>query len=248
MAGLRLAGFDVSIERPVAARPGDVLLIWNRYWDNDRLATEFERQGGTVLVAENGYLDPSRYGQRSWYALAIGGHNGQGEWFPGGPERWQEITPQLGAELKPWRDTGGHILVCPNRSFGRPGFIMPENWAERTAAELRTFARRPVRVRPHPGNVQPRLPLQADLDGCWAVVIWGSSAGVHALLAGIPVISMAPAWVCEGAAYHGIEFVLTERPELDIDREAAFERMAWAQWHIDEIASGVPFRHLLRAA
>lgn len=238
MAGLRLAGFDVSIERPVAARPGDVLLIWNRYWDNDRLATEFERQGGTVLVAENGYLGMNR-DDRQIYAMARHAHNGRGHWFAGGPERFKS----LGIEVKPWRTDGDHILVAPNRSFGMPGGVMPEGWGERIAAELRRNTGRKVRLRPHPGNGRPVVPLDDDLRNAWAVVIWSSSVGVESLVRGIPVVCCAPWWICKRGALSSIGEVGSE-PE----RTRALEEMAWAQWTVKEIADGTAFRHLLCGA
>jgi hypothetical protein len=77
-------------------------------------------------------------------------------------------------------------------------------------------------------------------------VIWSSGAGVQALVAGIPVIYQAPHWICEGAADDALEVV--ERNPLGvtpISREAALQRMAWAQWSLAEIASGEPFRRLL---
>lgn len=242
VAGLERSGYQAALRAPSGppAR-GDVLVIWNRYGDRDHIATRFEAAGGVVLVAENGYIDPTRHGARSWYAIARGGHNGQG-WWPSGSGRWDEIAPRLGADWKPWRLSGEHVLVCPNRSFGRPGFVMPPSWAADVALRLRELTRRPVRIRPHPGNDKPAVPLAADLADCWAVVVWASSAGVHALLAGVPVICQAPAWILKRCCPARMEDVnLTQVG----DRAPAFERLAWAQWHVDEIASGEPFRRLL---
>lgn len=245
-AGLKAAGYQVQQCPPREGRPGDVLVIWNRYGEAEQLADRFEAKGGTVIVAENGYLDPGRHTERSWYALAIGGHNGQGEWHPGGGERWAAMAPRLGAELTPWRERGEHILVCPNRVFGRRGYVMPGDFAERVKHELGRLTKRPVRIRAHPGNEAAKVPLEQDLKDCWAVVIWASSAGVKALLEGIPVVCLAPAWICKGSAHGALEAVQT--PGQQLDRMAGLERLAWAQWHVEEIARGEPFRHLLPTA
>jgi len=198
-------------------------------------------------VAENGYIGaggtPPKFDVHPkgpqpghYYALARGYHNGAGIWPTGGPERLNA----LGIELKPWRQAGEHILVCPNRSFGVGNQVMHPVWGERCAAHLRRATGRPVQVRPHPGNDAPRRPLQTDLEGAWAVVIWSSSCGVHALQQGIPVFCEAPAWILKGAAAAGP----VDAPAAP-ERRPHFERLAWAQWQIQEIERGEPFRHLL---
>lgn len=243
VAGLEAAGYQV-LNRLYDTRPGDVLVIWNRYGEVEQHADRWEAQGGTVIVAENGYVDPGRHSERSWYALAVGGHNGQGRW-PHGEGRWSRIAPRLGAEVKPWRAQGDHILVCPNRVFGRRGYVMPGDFAPSVKHHLARMTKRPVRIRPHPGNEAPAVPLEQDLANCWAVVIWASSAGVHALLAGVPVVCIAPAWILRQAASTRLDE--TPAPAMP-ERGAALERLAWAQWHIEEIASGEPFRRLLSDA
>ncbi len=239
-AGLKAAGLDLRKGSPMHGDKCDVLVIWNRYGDNHNLASRVEAGGGRVIVAENGYLGSDAQG-RQLYALAEGGHNGSGRWPAGDGSRWNA----LGVELQPMREKGEHILICPNRSFGRPDFIMPLGWAERTAEHLKKFTDRPIRIRPHPGNWQtkpPKVPLADDLKNAHAVVIWASSAGVHALVAGVPVICTSPFWILKGAAPGHIEDV---DQASAAEREPAFERLAWAQWTLDEISSGEPFKRLL---
>lgn len=257
MAGLKAAGFDARTGGPRDVAPGDVLVTWNRYADVHELATRFERLGGTVLVAENGYVGPGGVSPhsmepRQWYALAIGGHNGSGAWPAGGPERWDA----LGVELQPWRSDGEHILVCPNRSFGRPDLIMPYDWARKVEERLRKVTKREIRIRPHPGNnpVQAR-PLAEDLRGAHACVIWSSSAGVQALIAGVTVFCEAPSWICKAGVFKDVRIadcrVTQERGTvgtMTIERKSALERLAWAQWHVDELATGEPFARLTEHA
>lgn len=236
-SGLKKVGFEVSRGFPNKGAPGDVLLLWNRYAERHDLATRFESEGGTVLVAENAFLGVDRSDRRR-YAMAQGAHNGAGFWHVGGPERWA----QLGIDLKPWRKDGDHILVCPNRSFGMPGFIMPANWVVEMTNRLQRVTSRRIKVRPHPGNNLPKVPLAEDLKNAWAVVIWSSSAGVDALVAGIPVYCEAPWWICKSAT-RGIREI--EKPLDGINRLPAMQALAWAQWSVEEIEAGEPFVHLL---
>lgn len=247
MAGLKAAGYDTRTGGPMNVRPDDVLCIWNRYGDMHNIATRVEQQGGIVIVAENGYVAPGGISPhvtepREWYALAIGGHNGSGTWPVGGPERWDA----LGVDLKPWRTEGDHILVCPNRSFGRPGYIMPIDWPDKVVNRLRKVTNRPIRVRPHPGNGAHKTPLADDLKGAWAVCIWSSSAGVQSLIAGVPVIWCAPKWVCAGAGMNHLPINDDALEYDDADRLKAMRALAWAQFHHTEIASGFAFTSLLR--
>lgn len=238
-----LAAVGYSVQRGggvVRANAGDVLLMWNRYAEYHAVATRFEDEGGRVLVAENAYVANDR-ANRTRYAIALGGHNGSGLWPTGGADRWAA----LGVPVQPWRTTGGHVLVCPNRNFGSPQMLMPSTWMEQSIQTLRKYTKREIRVRPHPGNDIPKRPLSADLAGAWAVLIWTSSAGCEALLAGIPVYCGGRYWVAMMAALHDLKTI--ENPPL-LDRMPALHRVAAAQWHIEEIARGDPFQCLLNPA
>jgi hypothetical protein len=232
--GLKSAGLRVQIGMPKEYSRDTVVLMWNRYDSNHALASRVESSGGKVLVAENGYLgkggsvpkwDVHPHGPQpgDYYALALGGHNGSGVWPVGGIERWQ----RLGIELKPMRSDGDYILICPSRNFGRPDMLMPTDWAQREARRWLAQGYRVV-VRQHPGNDKPARGIEVDLQGAKRVVIWASSSGLHALIAGIPVEHHAPHWIGAGTI-----------------REDIFHRLAWAQWTVEEIASGEPFRNLL---
>ena len=72
---------------------------------------------------------------------------------------------------------------------------MPEGWVEATVAAIKRKTSRPVRVRKHPGNHPPEIAIEDDLDNVWAVVIWGSSAAIKALVAGVPVFYCFSPWI-----------------------------------------------------
>lgn len=223
-------------------RPGDVLAIWNRMREYEPIADWFEKQGGTVLVAENGYMGRDERGAQ-YYALSRNAHNGAGVWVPGNAARFA----RLNIELKPWRTEGRHILICPNRGIGMMKFKPPGDWLERTQAALYRLTNRVVRVRPHPGHWKrleehPDVGLFKDLENAWACVIWSSSAGLRALVAGVPVIRCAPWWIAAGAAGTRLEEI--ENPPMP-DRQPVFESLSGAQWTLEEIRSGVAFRTLL---
>lgn len=197
----------------------DLLVLWNRKAGLEEKAAErWEAWGGTVIVAENAYLQRV---DKSMYAISVHGHNGEG-WFPAYSE--DRFTP-LGFELKPMQhNPDGHILVCSQRGVGSKRMASPPRWGELIAKQ--TYG---SRFRAHPGNFAPKVPLTDDLKGAKRCLIWSSAAGVQALVEGIPVGHAAPHWICE---------------RWEDDRRAALNRMAHGQWTVAEIESGEPFARL----
>lgn len=217
----------------VDERDADVLVIWNRYGGFQATADACERRGGLVLVAENGYFGVEWRGDR-WYAISRTQHNGAGEWPAGGPERWDGWA----VDLAPWRTGGTEIVLLPQRGIGPTGVAMPRDWPRRAVRSIGLPY--PVRVRPHPGT-QPAVPLDHDLRNAAAVATWGSGAAIKALQLGIPVLYGFPRWIgAQAGAPIGAEL-----KRDDAARLAMFRRLAWAQWRLDEIASGEAFRQLL---
>lgn len=233
-AGLQAAGYRL-IRTPEDWRPRktDLMVIWNRYGQNADRAGEWERRGGTVLVCENGYYGRDEQG-RQYYAIAMGAHNGNGQWPTGGAER----LDALNIDFQPWRTAGQHILICLQRGIGPPEYAQPNCWDAMIVAELRKLTGRQLKIRPHPGRVTVNTTLAQDLRGAWAVVTWASNAATEALIAGIPVFYCGPHIITEGAAIAGVETIENPQPG---DRLTAFQRMALAQWSVSEIEQGIPF-------
>jgi hypothetical protein len=230
--------------------PDDVLVIWNRYGIGEDMARRFEAVGAVVVIAENGIIGASEnaYAKQydpngdQIYSLALNFHNGGGRWWIGEPDRWR----QQGVEVRPWREDGEHILVLPQRGFGHSAVAPPANWVQSTVERLRKLTIRPIKVRAHPGNEPAGIPLEADLKGAWCCVTWGSGAGIKALCSGIPVYSEWGKWIGFPAA---LPFGVIGRADVaptDDARQVMLDRLAWYQWTVPEIASGEPFRLLLR--
>jgi len=236
--GLAKAGYTL-VERTRPTSAADLLVIWNRMGPDERDAAEWEAQGGTVIVCENGYMGRDENGHQL-YAMSVHGHNGSG-WFPiGDGDRFAALR----IELQPWRSNpNGHVLLCAQRGIGSQLMASPRRWDIDTAARVRAMGFKHVRVRQHPGRVpvtQPQPKLEDDLAGAFACVIWSSASGVRALQLGIPVAYTAPHWVAAGAAGRGLGGL--ERPvQDDAARLKTLQDVAWGQRTIAEIESGEPF-------
>lgn len=146
--------------------------------------------------------------------------------------------------VKSWRTTGSHVLVCPNSGiyFGLHG-IDVETWLRDVTNTLQQHTDREIRIR---WKVQAReRPISADLVNAWAVVVFSSAAAIDALIAGVPVFSLAPfaATVRMGLS----DLALIEQPAYPVDREPFLWALADHQWTIQEIYTGVAWR-AMRAA
>ncbi len=235
-AGLSAAGFSVAKQHSNNPRPGDVLVIWNRYGFNHSLAQRYEAAGARVVVVENGYLDFR--GARKTFAMSLRYHNGAGE--PLLPADADREAPEFDVELRPWCSDGkrGDVLLLPQRGIGPPGVAMPAGWL---ADVQRRISGRRVRIRPHPGGNQPRRALERDLEGVAVCVTWGSGAGLKALLAGVPVVHEMRHWIGADGGSRGLETL--GQPRFG-DREAMLRRIVRAQWTDEEVVAGVPFKYL----
>lgn len=256
-SGLKAAGLDLcsSISNP---GPGDVLLIWNRYGHYDAEASNYERRGATVVIAENGYVRDGIAGK--WFALAKSHHAGAGEWYVGSPERFVKWN----LPLTPYRHEGKELVILGQRGIGEPGIAAPRGWAESVQKVVGG------RIRQHPGIVPSVKPLAEDLKRAYAVATWSSAAALSAMALGVPVICAFPRWIGASACLPLSTYtdavldqkrqqqcrsgVASEENTLsrllnrnESDRLEVFRRVAWAQWDLGEIQSGEAFRYLLHS-
>jgi len=236
ISGLKRIGYDCTTPRMtdtwIPSGPDDLLVLWNKKAGLDeKMADIWEERGGTVIVAENAYLQKV---DKTRYAISTHGHNGSG-WFPKGNE--DRFTP-LGFELKDWKAGSSAVeysLVCGQRSIGSKLMQSPVQWGEKFCREL-AAKNRPFKFRPHPGNFAPKTPLTDDLAKADRCFIWSSSAGVLALVEGVFPEHHAPHWICETW--------LSETEHVNTTRPRALNHMAHGQWSIAEIESGEPFARM----
>jgi hypothetical protein len=233
--GLERCGFMVAIDNPFEPKEGDIFVTWNRFPNVEATCRQFEKVGGLVLVAENSWIKPVGEKRGGMVSLCAGHHNGVGTWPIGDSERWRSF----GIELSPWRTTGECVLVLPQRGYGEAGVAMSGSWLQQTLNRLPQFTKRTITVRPHPGLFRPKEP---DFSKVWCAVTWASGAAVKALVAGIPVFYELKNWIGASTAKHGLRDI--ENPFLG-DRLPTFERLAWAQWYLDEVESGEPLARFL---
>ena len=178
------------------------------------------------------------------------------------PDRWSQISRDLGISLKPWRTQGNHILICLQRNGGwsMRGLDVIQ-WMNATILEIRKYSQRPIIVRSHPGDkkisgylkinhksvlLSTMLDLREDLQNAWATVVYNSSPSVASIIEGIP------AFLTDLQPQHSQSFTVAntdiskiEDPLL-VDRQAWIERLSMCHWKFDELKSGTAWKFFKR--
>lgn len=170
------------------------------------------------------------------------------------PSRWQNISRDLGINLKPYRTQGNHILICLQRNGGwsmRGLHVM--TWLDKTINEIRKYSNRHIIVRAHPGDkkVSSYLRLNyknvslsknpniiSDLQNAWATVVYNSSPSVASAIEGVPVFLTDPhPEYSQSKEIANLDLANIENPSLP-DRQAWVERISMCHWNFKELSSG----------
>jgi hypothetical protein len=170
------------------------------------------------------------------------------------PSRWAKISRDLNLNLKPWRTSGNHILLCLQRNGGwsMRGLDVIQ-WMNLTIASIRKYSNRPIIVRAHPGDKKIKSILKInhknvslstkenlvdDLRGAWATVVYNSSPSVASIIEGVP------AFLTDTIPQHSQSFDVAntdisniENPVMP-DKQPWVERLAMCHWNFDELKSG----------
>ena len=218
----------------------DASVVWGirRRWSSYVIM-----QGKPVIVIERGYLGERK---NTWLSVGNGGLNGLANFgnhdVP--PDRWERYWAD---QVKPWKKGGKYALIMgqvPKDSslYGR----CPYQWARSIyPAALEKFKK--VFFRPHPEAKLPQdlgIPIMEGdlveaLDDAKAVITYSSNSAVDAVMNGIPAITCHRGTMAWDVSSHSFK-----EPLYKGDRDEWGARIAYAQWHIDEIASGEAWQHI----
>jgi hypothetical protein len=153
----------------------------------------------------------------------------------------------LGIQIKPWRTTGKHIVICPQSDdFMRRIVGYNGDWLADTQQTLALTTDRPLKIRHwNRDKMAAAATLHDDLRDAWALVTWSSAAAIEAVLAGIPVSVSGQS----AAAPFTVKLDQLEQntlPQLQQDRSSWAATLADNQWTINEIKTGTAWAQLKR--
>jgi hypothetical protein len=200
--------------------------------------------GHKALVIEKGFIKRDKYFSVGW-----GGLNGRADFsnFRSDNNRWDLLDVQM----KPWEDNpDGHYVVCGQVPWDASVQDLNHlEWCHSVVNTLRSSGQKVI-FRPHPKTPDKSVygiewysvkPLYQDLIGAKAVVTHNSNAGVDAAISGIPVIAFDKGSMVYSIA--GNSLVRSDNP-MKPDRTAWANDIAYAQWTVDEMASGETWNHI----
>ena len=171
------------------------------------------------------------------------------------PSRWQKISRNLNINLKPYRTSGDHILICLQRNGGwSMRGLDVQQWLDQTIIKIRQYSDRHIIVRKHPGDkkadqyvrinhkdvsLSPKgKDLRQDFINAWATVVYNSSPSVASAIEGIPAFLTDPSPESSQAFdVSNTDLSQIENPVLK-ERQPWIERLSMCHWNFDELASG----------
>ena len=177
-------------------------------------------------------------------------------------DRWDVVRKNLNIELKAYNDYPGEYIVIalqlPGDASLRGASI--EKWCLETCQEIRKHTDMPIIIRTpqlvreyrqelkqalkvpgvtlEKGTKDNMLPM---LEKAHVAVTYSSGFGIDALINGCPVIAMSPSSFVYETCDNTLDKVTNpSRP----NRDQLLFNLSYAQWHISEIESGYPWKHL----
>jgi len=190
-----------------------------------------------VLVVDSAYIHRSR----GYMQLGLNGLN----WIP--PEAPHDRAEQMGLIPQGTANSkrGDKILICRQKP-GDAQHDIPDvdAWMDVVKKQISKLSLRKIIDRPHPQVAGSETTLTEDLAESWCMVTYNSTAAYEAMLVGVPVFCSESAVYKECAS---TDFTKIEKPYLPAikTRQKFLDRLAWAQWKHEEIATGEPVKWCL---
>ena len=231
--GWRVSWRSAEHYRQGQAEDFDAVAVCGVRGNNRGVLADYTAAGIPALVIEWGYLKRADLGRDGYWQLGIGGLN----WLPPMPckaDRWRALGLKLAKPHDGVTIIAGQMIGDAAHPFNDAGSMT--RWALETAAQEGGD----VLFRPHPrsawvapaGMALDTLPLAESLARAGKVIAWSSNVGNDALLAGCEVRACGPA-IWAGVSRE--------------NRREYFHRLAYAQWTLQEMATGEPIDFVLRA-
>lgn len=169
--------------------------------------------------------------------------------------KWSTFSSWHGVEVKPWRETGTHVLILAQRPKGFNMFTDQDDWLATTIETLRKHTQRPIMIRMHPGDgtrfkqieklqkrygtsisISEHEGIREALQDCWCCVGYASTPNVVSAIEGVPVYVEEPtkSWA-QDVCFNDLSQI--ENPPMP-DRSQWVNKIANIHWSNEEVKSG----------
>ena len=238
--------FDAIIEgfpRAYRNAQADHYVLWGLIGNNYQMMNTFPNQFTFCDMPYHGRLKNEDYENSYWRWAFKSFHDSRKLKVP------DDRFKQWNLELKPYRDEGEFILICPSsETMCRTiSGVNQDRWIQTQYDKIKQNTKLPIRVRLKPrkngtsGPAAETVSMKEELKGCHALVTNASLTAIEALVEGIPVFtdsSQCPAAWCSHK-----DFKKINNPEL-FEREELFHNLAYKQYSIKEFRNGEAYENI----
>lgn len=239
-AGLSLHGVNSRIISSSLMVRSKTVACWG--W---RKGKQLRDSGKNVLVMERSYIGDRFH----YYSLGWNGLNGHAT-FPEYPDDGGERFRSQGGIIKPWKKDGKYVLILGQvkKDASLQGMDIKDWYLE--IAEKAKVHGLPVYFRPHPdawrrggyeniGIPELKGTLDDALSGSKFTIAFNSNSCLDSILAGVPCYAGDKGTMAYDLCMKDIGEIIYP------DRESLVHKIAFTQWTLDEIASGLPIKGLI---
>lgn len=252
--GIEACGEEVRMKSSLAYRSpdSDVAVFYGLVGGLARVLAEYPRRGRQAVYVDLGYWHRKKHTRFDGYHKVSVNSRHPTAYFQN-VEHPTDRARRLALRVEPWRTSGREVVVAGMSAKASAAEGMAaEQWERKTIARLRRLTPRPIIYRPKPSWHEARpiegaifdrkTPLPEVFRTAHAIVTHHSNVGVDALLAGVPVISLDGAASVLGSGR--LEDI--EEPPRPDGRDQWVADLAYCQWTLDEMRSGLCWQHLVR--
>lgn len=257
--GFKRCGVSVAVRTPDALTPQcfepdfDFIIVPGMRYAYGNAVRIYAERGVPAVILDLGYFRradrETLESEDHYWQLGLNGLN----WLPSRPATPDRFDRLLITVTEPQRRTGPIILFgqLPGDAAHGLDEAGVTGWANETVAALRALTGLSVLWRPHPyaamADPAPRHEgsLRDALREASAVVTINSTAGLKALVRGVPVFCRADAFYADLANTDLAAIASPYMPDAQTLRPF-LNRLAYAQWTIPEMRDGTASRFILR--
>lgn len=249
--GIRKVGDAVEFKTSAAFVPNEGVAIF--YGLAGKLSHAIKEQteaGGTAVYIDLGYWGRRKGGRWSGYHKIVVNSRHPTAYFQN-VEHAPDRLKTFGVHPAPWGE-GRHILVAGmGPKAAQAEGMKDREWEIEAIRVLKEHTNRPIVYRPKPNAPKcspiegasfspPTQALDAVLENCHAVVTHHSNVAVDGLVKGIPAFCAEGVSLPMGTS----DLSLIEEPLRPDGRKQWLANLAYCQWSVAEMATGLPWAHL----
>lgn len=215
------------------------------------------RAGIHTLMLDKGYTRHSVSGDiRAWEYWRVAVDHHHPTHYLMRTARPADRLDRLGLELKPWRKSGGHILLAGSSAKYHAFYSLkdPTQWAHKMIRRLQRLAPgREIVYRPKTSwkdaeavegaTFQQGGAIEDALKDAHALVTHGSNACFEAILNGVPCLILGDA-VARPISTTVEEEIEQLRMVSDAERMQWLANLAYQQWTLREMSTGLAWEHI----